>query len=46
MNTAREVMAIINRLTARRDRQQTALTLTLNELVHWETELDKLKKAK
>jgi len=42
---AKEVMATINRLVAKRDRQQASLTLTLQELLHWETELDKLKNA-
>lgn len=41
--TAKELMATINRLTAKRDRQQASLTLTLNELTHWEDELTKLK---
>lgn len=43
---AKEIMATINRLQARRERQQTALTLTQNELTHWESELDKIKKGK
>lgn len=40
---AKEIMATINRLTARRDRQQAALTNTIAELTHWEDELTKLK---
>lgn len=44
--TAKELMAAINRLVAKRDRQQASLTLTINELAHWEGELDKLKKQK
>lgn len=43
---AKEIMATINRLVARRDRQQAALNTTLNELTHWEAELEKIKKGK
>jgi len=45
MNT-KEIMATINRLVSRRDRQQAALNITINELAHWEAELDKIKKGK
>jgi len=41
---AKEIMATINRLTARKDRQAAALAITTNELQHWETELEKLRK--
>lgn len=41
---AKEIMATINRLVSRRDRQQAALTITINELAHWEAELEKLRK--
>lgn len=42
---AKEIMAIINRMVARRDRQQAALNTTLTELLHWETELERLRKT-
>jgi len=42
---AKQIMATVNRLVIKRDRQQAALTLTLNELEHWESQLEKLKKG-
>lgn len=42
--SAKEVMAIITRLEARKDRQSAALEITLSELKFWETELEKLRK--
>jgi len=41
---AKETMQIVNRLTARRDRRKAALEITVTELAHWETELEKLRK--
>lgn len=42
---AKQVMATINRLVTKRDRQQVQLTLTINELEHWESQLERLKKG-
>jgi len=41
----KQLMATINRLVLKRDRQQAALTLTINELEHWENQLEKLRKG-
>lgn len=42
---AKQIMATINRLVTKRDRQQVQLSLTITELEHWENELTKLKNA-
>lgn len=41
---AKEIMAIVDRLAKRRDRQKAALEITTTELAHWESELEKLRK--
>jgi len=39
---AKQIMVILNRLTARRDRQAAALENTQNEVTYWEAELKKV----
>jgi len=41
---AKEILQIINKMSARRDRQKAALEITVTELAHWEAELEKLRK--
>lgn len=41
-----DIMRIINKLSARRDRQNAQLEITKTELAHWEAEILRLTKGK
>jgi len=44
--TAQQIMAIIQKLEARRDRQARQLEITDTELAHWQGMLDSIKRGK